>query len=136
MWSPARAQEELTIHLMPLHPRVKKYQCRLPLQQLEPAVDRILSSHRPQCKWKCCLPSRQGVPGVINSYELKLVTRPPRRPIKNLEYSRHQQTLKPQSLYRPEIQFYPLNLQFHWGKGVQSHPLYPILGKGVHPHHL
>ncbi len=79
-----------------------------PPQQLEPAVARILSFHRPQWKWKCCLPSRRGVPGVGNSYELQLVTQPPRRPIKNLEYSRHQQTLKPQSQYRPEIQIYPL----------------------------
>ena len=108
MWSPARVQEKRTIRLMPLHPLVKKYQCHLLLQQLEPAVARILSFHQPQWKWKCCLPNRRVVPGVGNSYELQLVTRPPHRHIKNLEYSRHQQTLKPQSQYRPEIQIYPL----------------------------
>jgi hypothetical protein len=53
-------------------------------------------------------PSRQGVPGAGNSYELRLVTRPPRRPINDHECSRQQKTLKPQSQYRPEIQFYHL----------------------------
>jgi hypothetical protein len=48
-------------------------------------------------------PSHRGVPGAGNSYEPRLVTRPPRRPINDREYSRQQKTLKSQSQYRPEI---------------------------------